>query len=313
MPSGRSSRRPPGADAIAHLVAILDGSDEQFQAVNVGGTRNVIAAARAAGVTPVPAHERPGRDRRARAPDRATGAPSGRRCQAVTASDLDWTVFEPELRVRRRRRCAQGVRGSAAGSGGAGDRRRPLPAPAGVGGRRGGRLLGRARAPARRSASATSWAARRCSSSTICWTSWPASPAARRGRKLHVPAGVDEGPGGAAAALPAAAQGHPRTDRDAGRPAPSATSHARLRHDLGVEPRLDRRAYESNEKPSKSMSFRWRFILNRCYDSAHHGKEVVRLVRWSQDGRVEVLAGRGESLNRGGIAAAGVGIASATS
>ncbi len=29
-----------GVDAIAHLVAILDGSDEQFQAVNVGGTRN---------------------------------------------------------------------------------------------------------------------------------------------------------------------------------------------------------------------------------------------------------------------------------
>ena len=39
-----------GVDAIAHLVAILDGSDEQFQAVNVGGTRNVLAAAEAAGV-----------------------------------------------------------------------------------------------------------------------------------------------------------------------------------------------------------------------------------------------------------------------
>jgi hypothetical protein len=32
-----------------------------------------------------------------------------------------------------------------------------------------------------------------------------------------------------------------------------------------------------------------------------------------QDGRVEVLAGRGESLNLRGIAAAGVGTAAATS
>ena len=34
-------RAAQGVDAVAHLVAILDGSDEQFEAVNAQGTRNV--------------------------------------------------------------------------------------------------------------------------------------------------------------------------------------------------------------------------------------------------------------------------------
>ena len=68
-----------GVEAIAHLVAILDGSDEQFQAVNVGGTRNVVDAARAAACQAVPAHECAGSGRRARAADALLAAPSGRR------------------------------------------------------------------------------------------------------------------------------------------------------------------------------------------------------------------------------------------
>ena len=39
-----------GVDAIVHLVAILDGSDAQFEAVNAGGPRNVVAAAERPGV-----------------------------------------------------------------------------------------------------------------------------------------------------------------------------------------------------------------------------------------------------------------------
>ena len=39
-----------------HLVAILDGSDAQFEAVNAGGTRNVVAAAERARHPAVPAH-----------------------------------------------------------------------------------------------------------------------------------------------------------------------------------------------------------------------------------------------------------------
>ena len=67
-----------GVDAIAHLVAILDGSDEQFQAVNVGGTRNVLDAARAAGVKRFLHMSALGVTPSTR-PRRATGAPSGRR------------------------------------------------------------------------------------------------------------------------------------------------------------------------------------------------------------------------------------------
>src|SRR5581483_4326267 len=39
-----------GVDAIVHLVAILDGSDAQFEAVNARGPANAVAAAKAVGV-----------------------------------------------------------------------------------------------------------------------------------------------------------------------------------------------------------------------------------------------------------------------
>ena len=37
-----------GCDAIVNLVAILDGPDAEFEAVNAGGPRNVVDAARRA-------------------------------------------------------------------------------------------------------------------------------------------------------------------------------------------------------------------------------------------------------------------------
>jgi len=43
-------RAAQGADAIAHLVAILDGSPEQLEAVNAQGPANAVAAGKAAGV-----------------------------------------------------------------------------------------------------------------------------------------------------------------------------------------------------------------------------------------------------------------------
>ena len=42
-------RAAQGADAIVHLVAILDGSEAQLEAVNAQGPANAVAAARAAG------------------------------------------------------------------------------------------------------------------------------------------------------------------------------------------------------------------------------------------------------------------------
>ena len=39
-----------GCDAIVNLVAILDGPDAAFEAVNAGGPRNVVAAANAHGI-----------------------------------------------------------------------------------------------------------------------------------------------------------------------------------------------------------------------------------------------------------------------
>jgi uncharacterized protein YbjT (DUF2867 family) len=90
------ARAVEGVDAIAHLVAILDGSDEQFEAINVDGTRNVLAAAQAAGVTRVLHMSALGVT--------AEHAPLTRYWRtkwaaktAVTESDREWTVFEPSF------------------------------------------------------------------------------------------------------------------------------------------------------------------------------------------------------------------------
>lgn len=85
-----------GVDAIAHLVAILDGSDEQFQAVNVGGTRNVIDAAGTAGVKRLLHMSALGVDAE-HAPQTRYWRTKWEALSAVTASDLDWTVFKPSF------------------------------------------------------------------------------------------------------------------------------------------------------------------------------------------------------------------------
>jgi NADH dehydrogenase len=85
-----------GCDAIVHLVAILDGSDEQFEAVNAGGPRNVVAAAKQHGIRRLVHMSALGVT--------AEHAPLTRYWRtkyagklAVTESGLDWTVVEPSF------------------------------------------------------------------------------------------------------------------------------------------------------------------------------------------------------------------------
>jgi uncharacterized protein YbjT (DUF2867 family) len=89
-------RAAQGADAIAHLVAILDGSDAQFAAVNAGGPANAVAAARAAGVRRFLHMSALGVSAE-HAPLAGYWRSKWAGVQAVTGSDLDWTVFEPSF------------------------------------------------------------------------------------------------------------------------------------------------------------------------------------------------------------------------
>jgi len=89
-------RAARGTEAIVHLVAILDGGDEQFEAVNANGPRNVIAAARAAGVRRL-LHMSALGVTEEHAPLTRYWRTKWAGKQAVTASDLDWTVFEPSF------------------------------------------------------------------------------------------------------------------------------------------------------------------------------------------------------------------------
>ncbi len=85
-----------GADAVAHLVAILDGTDEQFQAINVQGTRNVLEAAQAAGVKRFLHMSALGVSAE-HAPLTRYWHTKWEAVLAVTGSDRDWTVFEPSF------------------------------------------------------------------------------------------------------------------------------------------------------------------------------------------------------------------------
>ncbi len=90
------SRAAQGAEAIVHLVAILDGSAERFEAVNAQGPRNVVAAAHAAGVRRLLHMSALGVSAEHAS---LTGYWRSKWAgvQAVTGSDLDWTVFEPSF------------------------------------------------------------------------------------------------------------------------------------------------------------------------------------------------------------------------
>ncbi|HUZ83417.1 MAG TPA: NAD-dependent epimerase/dehydratase family protein [Gaiellales bacterium] len=89
-------RSVEGVDAIVHLVAILAGSDADFVAVNEQGTRNVVAAARDAGVRRLLHMSAAGVDERHAAMTRYWRTKYAGRL-AVTGSGLDWTVFEPSF------------------------------------------------------------------------------------------------------------------------------------------------------------------------------------------------------------------------
>ncbi|HSD03529.1 MAG TPA: NAD(P)H-binding protein [Gaiellales bacterium] len=85
-----------GVDAAVNLVAILEGSQDEFERVIAGGARNVVAAAQAAGVRRLLHMSAVGVTEEHAA---LTGYWGGkwRAKQAVVGSDLDWTVFEPSF------------------------------------------------------------------------------------------------------------------------------------------------------------------------------------------------------------------------
>ena len=85
-----------GCDAIVNLVAILDGPDAAFEAVNAGGPRNVVAAARANGIRRVVHMSALGVTAEHAPLTRYWGSKYAGK-QAVTSSDLDWTVLEPSF------------------------------------------------------------------------------------------------------------------------------------------------------------------------------------------------------------------------
>jgi uncharacterized protein YbjT (DUF2867 family) len=85
-----------GVDAAVNLVAILEGSPEQFDRVVVGGARNVIAAARAVGVRRL-LHMSALGVTEEHAPLTGYWGAKWQAKRAVVESDLDWTVFEPSF------------------------------------------------------------------------------------------------------------------------------------------------------------------------------------------------------------------------
>ena len=89
-------RAAQGVDAVVHLVAILDGSDAQFEAVNAQGPANAVAAAKAAGVRRFLHMSALGVSAEHAPLTRYWGS-KWKGVQAVTGSGLDWTVFEPSF------------------------------------------------------------------------------------------------------------------------------------------------------------------------------------------------------------------------
>ena len=85
-----------GCDAIVNLVAILDGPDAAFEAVNAGGPRNVVAAASAHGIRRVVHMSALGVTAEHAPLTRYWGSKYAGK-QAVTSSGLDWTVLEPSF------------------------------------------------------------------------------------------------------------------------------------------------------------------------------------------------------------------------
>ncbi len=85
-----------GTDAIVHLVAILDGTPAQFEAVNAQGPANAVAAAKAAGARRFLHMSALGVTAEHASLTGYWGS-KWKGAQAVTSSGLDWTVFEPSF------------------------------------------------------------------------------------------------------------------------------------------------------------------------------------------------------------------------
>ena len=85
-----------GCDAIVHLVAILDGTDEQFEAINAGGARNAVASARQNGIGRIVHMSALGVTEQ-HAPLTRYWRTKYAGKTAVTESGLDWTVIEPSF------------------------------------------------------------------------------------------------------------------------------------------------------------------------------------------------------------------------
>jgi uncharacterized protein YbjT (DUF2867 family) len=85
-----------GVDAVVHLVAILDGTDEEFDRIVVGGAENVVAGMRATGVRRLLHMSALGVTEEHAPLTRYWGA-KYRAKRAAMDSGLEWTVFEPSF------------------------------------------------------------------------------------------------------------------------------------------------------------------------------------------------------------------------
>jgi len=90
------ARAMEGVDAAVNLVAILEGSPEDFERIIAGGARNVVAAAKAAGVRRL-LHMSAIGVTEEHAPRAGYWSGKWHAKRAVMESDLDWTVFEPSF------------------------------------------------------------------------------------------------------------------------------------------------------------------------------------------------------------------------
>ena len=94
--AGAVARAMDGVDAAVNLVAILEGSPEEFERIIAGGARNVVAAAQAAGVRRL-LHMSATGVTEEHAPLAGYWSGKWHAKQAVLGSGLDWTVFEPSF------------------------------------------------------------------------------------------------------------------------------------------------------------------------------------------------------------------------
>jgi uncharacterized protein YbjT (DUF2867 family) len=94
--AGSYAAAADGCEAIVHLVAILDGTDEQFEAINAGGARNAVSAAKANGIGRLGHMSALGVTEQ-HAPLSRYWRTKLAGKMAVMESGLDWTVMEPSF------------------------------------------------------------------------------------------------------------------------------------------------------------------------------------------------------------------------